>query len=109
MTYPLPGYEPLASVLSRALDQAQSGKGVERHGNGLPFSEQPVIVEQRQQGGTGFTVGQARKKALESMGLPPDKAVRELLGAINYLAAAVLYLEEGGEEVTPPRSPSPAG
>ncbi len=95
MTNPLPGYESLASVLSRALDQAQSGKGAERHGNGLPFSEQPVMVEQRQQGGTGFTVGQARKKSLESMGLQAQEAaVKELLGAINYLAAAVLYLEE---------------
>jgi len=93
----LPGYEPLAEVLDRALEQAQAGKGNERHANGLPFLEQPIMVEQRQQKGTGFTVGQARKKALESMGLPPERAVRELLGAINYLAAGVLWLEEREE------------
>ena len=99
MTEPLAGYEPLAEVLSRALEQAQSGKGDERHANGLPFLEQPIMVEQRQQKGTGFVIGQARKKSLESMGLEAGAAVRELLGAINYLAAAVIYLEEGpGEE-----------
>ena len=95
MTEPLAGYEPLAEVLSRALEQAQSGKGDERHANGLPFLEQPIMVEQRQQKGTGFVIGQARKKSLESMGLEVEPAVRELLGAINYLAAAVIYLEEG--------------
>ena len=107
---PAKGYEPLADVLSRALEQAQSGKGEERHGNGMPFSDQQIMNEQRQQRGTGFAVGQARKKALESMGLKVDPAVRELLGAINYIAAAVIYLEEGDTPFSlSNRRPFPAG
>ncbi|NBK25973.1 MAG: hypothetical protein EOM68_28650 [Spirochaetia bacterium] len=87
------GYEPLAKVLQLALDQAQSGKGVERHGNGKAFVEQP-IMEIGRMVGTGYNLGQSMKKAQESMRLPKVRAQAELLGAINYLAAAYLLLEE---------------
>lgn len=88
-----PGYEPLAGVLQKALDQSQHGKGIERHGNGLPFLEQPIMNIARMVG-TGYQIGQAMKKGQESMRLPLDRAQAELLGAINYLAAAYLLLEE---------------
>ena len=39
-----PGYQPLANVLQAALDQAQAGKGNQRHANGKPFLEQPIIT-----------------------------------------------------------------
>lgn len=87
-----PGYETLAGVLQRALDQAQNGKGAERHANQLPFDQQPMQSIARAHG-VGFLTGQASKKAEESHGLPAGRDVAELLGAINYLAGAVIFLE----------------
>lgn len=90
----LPGYERLAETLDTALYQAQSGKGRERHANDKPFMQQP-IMEICRMVGPGFALGQAIKKAQESTRLPGHGAkVRELLGAINYLAAAVMLIEE---------------
>ncbi len=37
-----------------------------------------------------FAIGQAIKKALESRRLPIKAGERDLLGAINYLAGAIL-------------------
>lgn len=92
-----PGYEPLASVLQQALDQAQAGKGKERHANGRAFLDQP-IMEIGRMVGVGYQTGQAMKKAQEAMGMlrrdQPDRAVAELLGAINYMAAAILTIRE---------------
>lgn len=87
-----PGYETLASVLDDALYQAQSGKGEERHANQLPFDQQPM---QRliQTYGVGFALGQAAKKGDESQGLQPGHDIAELLGAIVYLAGAVVALQ----------------
>lgn len=87
------GYEALAGVLLRAYHQAASGKGKERHANGLPFDQQPIMRIARVRG-TGFLLGQADKKSEEAMGLPPGRDVAELLGAIVYLSAAVLHIEE---------------
>lgn len=94
-----PGYETLAAVLQRALDQAQKGKGAERHGNGLPFANQPMQTISGLIGSHHGLVFQAVKKATESLGLPAGRDVAELLGAINYLAGAVLWLEARGREV----------
>lgn len=95
-----PGYEPLAAVLQEALDQAQSGKGRERHavtqGVFRTFDRQP-ICEIGRMAGIGYNVGQAMKKAHEACELPDDRAVAELLGAIVYLAAAVMLIRERGE------------
>lgn len=86
------GYEPLASVLQRAYNQAAGGKGKERHAQGKPFVEQPM-QELISLYGLGFALGQAGKKAQEAQRLPREKAVHELLGAIVYLAGAVVALE----------------
>lgn len=89
-----PGYEPLADILDAALDQAQRGKGKERHANDRQFIQQP-IMEIGRMVGPGFAIGQAIKKGQEATRLSSGSAqVRELLGAINYLAAAVLLIEE---------------
>jgi hypothetical protein len=87
------GYESLASVLDEALEQAQSGKGKERHSSGEPFVEQPIVAICEDLGSPEFAVGQAHKKSREALRLPRPRARRELLGAINYLAAAVLVLD----------------
>lgn len=91
-----PGYDRLANVLDMALEQAQSGKGIERHGNGEPF-EQQIICRLTRTEGHGFARGQAVKKVDEAKRLSRDAAIRELLGAINYLAADVIVLSEGAE------------
>lgn len=95
-----PGYHPLAAVLQMALDQAQEGKGAVRHANGQPFLSQP-IMEIGRMVGNGYQLGQAMKKAQESTRLPWPAAQRELLGAINYLAAAYLDIgERNGDPIT---------
>lgn len=87
------GYEKLADVLTRAYEQAATGKGHHRHSVGQPFHEQPIVGLQELYG-TGFALGQAAKKMEEAQRLDHDAAVRELLGAINYLAAAVIHMEQ---------------
>jgi hypothetical protein len=87
-------------VLHRAREQAALGKGLERHATaGEAFEDQQIVQLGAWMGSTHFEVGQACKKSLESTRLPPDRAVRELLGAINYLAAAVILIER--KEPTP--------
>lgn len=92
------GYNSLRAIYAQALGQAQGGKGLERHANGLPFDQQPIC-----QGGRRFGVGclvyQAWKKSHETpvllaMDNGKERAVRELLGVINYAAAAIIVLQE---------------
>jgi imidazoleglycerol phosphate dehydratase HisB len=86
------GYDDLARVLGDAFDQAASGKGAQRHADARPFGQQPMAAI-CDMVGPGFALGQAMKKAQESTRLPPQAARAELLGAIVYLAGAVLHLE----------------
>lgn len=92
MTRRNPDYASLRAILDRAFEQAASGKGAERHGQSLPFEEQPMQLIQ-QLVGPGFALGQAIKKVQESTRMDKDAAVRELLGAIVYVAGAVIFLE----------------
>lgn len=88
-----PGYEKLADVLQRAYGQAAHGKGKERHQvAGEPFEEQ-VMQDMARRFGVGSLLGQAFKKSEESQRLAHDASVRELLGAIVYLAGAVIAKE----------------
>lgn len=93
-------YESLQRVLDRAFVQASEGKGAERHAQDLPFEEQPM-QKLCAMYGVGFALGQAAKKAQESQRMPVGRAVAELLGAINYLAGAVVFLE-GSKALGPP-------
>ncbi|OFX03268.1 MAG: hypothetical protein A3E78_12075 [Alphaproteobacteria bacterium RIFCSPHIGHO2_12_FULL_63_12] len=87
-------YSALRAILDRAYDFAATGKGHQRHGqSGLPWIAQRHVQIGREVG-TGFAIGQAVKKSLEAGGMDKDAAVRELLGAITYLASAVYLLEE---------------
>lgn len=89
------GYQCLADVLQRAHDQAAYGKGAERHANGKPYDKQPMQDLIRLHG-VGFATGQASKKSGEALGLPTtDRKVAEILGAINYLAGAIIAIEAG--------------
>lgn len=90
-------YAPLKAVLKMAYAQAASGKGRDRHANGKPFLEQP-IMEIGRMVGVGYQTGQAMKKAQEAGGMIQrgqyEAARAELLGAINYLAAAHILIGE---------------
>lgn len=91
--YARPGYESLAAVLDDALEQAQAGKGQERHACGEPFHEQQIVVLNEKLGSIHGQIFQASKKAREATRLPMPAARAELLGAIVYLAAAAIQLE----------------
>lgn len=86
-------YTALQDVLDRAYDQASSGKGAERHGQDLPFEEQPMQTISRLLNTDKGMLYQAVKKVQESARMDKSPAVRELLGAINYIAGAIIYLE----------------
>lgn len=93
----VPGYRSLKQVLDRAYDQSARGKGKDRHANDLPFDKQP-IMQITNSVGVGFPLGQASKKITEAAGMlqrnQTDAAVRELLGAIVYICAAVIKSEK---------------
>lgn len=89
------GYEGLVEVLVQALEQAQSGKGAERHGNGLRFEDQRMLAITRLLNSERGLAYQACKKVTEGLDLPTHEArVKELLGAINYIAGIIIFLEE---------------
>jgi len=93
-----PKYAPLAYVLHEAYDQAAKGKGHERHADGKAFVDQPIFEIARMLHGIDGQTFQIMKKAQEAARMvrngQHDAAVRELLGAINYAAAAVLHIRE---------------
>lgn len=88
-------YQPLIDVLLEAVEQASRGKGRERHETDeKPFSEQVSCWIQRE--GFDYARGQAVKKLHESLRLQPEAATRELLGAINFCAIAIIDLRKRG-------------
>lgn len=95
------GYERLGRVLQDAHDQSAYGKGKARHANARPFDQQP-IMEIGRMVGFGYPAGQAMKKAQEAGGMlargESDKARAELLGAIVYLSAAIMLIDEKSEQ-----------
>lgn len=105
-----PGYESLAQVLQEAYDQAARGKGAERHANDLPFDQQPMQQIARRRG-LGFLLGQVDKKTEEAQGMLErgERAAwrREILGAINYLAGALVFTADESAPIEPIEADSP--
>ena len=91
----LDNYAYLEDVLTSALKQASHGKGNKRHACGEPFEEQLMLKIEGMV--NSFTLGQAIKKQVESERLEPDAAIRELYGAIVYIAGRIIYLETQSE------------
>lgn len=90
-------YARLRAVLEAAAMQAIAGKGKERHAErGESFEEQQIceITRRLRKSPVAGSLFQAVKKCYESSRLPRDRAVAELRGAINYIAAAIIVLEE---------------
>lgn len=86
-------YFHLQRILDMAIDQAENGKGKERHAEDNEPFERQVICEVAKRVGLGYTKGQAIKKIIESGRLDKPAAISELLGAINYIAATILVIE----------------
>lgn len=93
-------YAKLMHTLHMAYVQASAGKGKERHAKVDEKFEDQKICEIRRRVGSGYTLGQAIKKCIEAQRLPKDRAIAELLGAINYISAEIIVLEEGPEDDT---------
>lgn len=92
-----PDYDSVMSVLMDAFQQLSVGKGKDRHGHGLNFEDQDML--QIMEGvGINFALGQAMKKILEGRRLKMDKAREEFLGAIIYMAGAVVWLDQQGKK-----------
>lgn len=92
------GYESLAQVLQLAYFRAAKTKGLERHSDGQPFSQQDICQELRIFHSVTAALFQARKKIKESIRLVRQEMINELLDAIVYLSAAVIVLLEKGEK-----------
>ena len=94
-------YSELKRVLEMAYKQAAEGKGKERHANGEKFEDQPIMTIAKGHG-LGYQTGQAAKKLQEAHTLlklrGKHAAIQEILGAINYAAAAVLLIEQMEDE-----------
>ncbi len=91
------GYYALAATLEGAYNQAAEGKGNDRHNpHGTSFLNQPIMLI-TEAVGVGFPLGQALKKIQEANTMlvrgNPDQAIRELQGAIVYVAAAIINVE----------------
>lgn len=92
-----PGYDGLASILVEALNQAQQGKGHERHnmGGGIPFERQRMQTVSELIGSVHGMTYQVCKKVTEGVELPTiERQVAEMLGAINYLAGIIIFLRK---------------
>lgn len=105
--FPAPGYTRLFDVLREAHDQAAFGKGKERHANALAFHEQRMQTISRQLKTPNGMAFQVAKKMFEGLEMADaDAQRRELLGAINYLAGIVIFLDDQREKAEKDRAES---
>ena len=93
---------PMFAHLIRAIDQALAGKG-SRHGGGvIPFEQQKLFSIARSTGVRGIMF-QVVKKASEACEKGNRKEFeREAIGAMVYLAAALIHVEKHGYTVDVP-------
>lgn len=86
-----PKTHPLYPHLLAAIEQAMYGKGQRHGGDSVPFLEQPIFHYAKMHG-RGFLTGQAAKKLEEAASTRTGEAFRqEVLGAIVYAGAALLW------------------
>lgn len=87
-------YTALSGILVEAYKQASEGKGKERHVHREePFDEQLICILERL--GLTFCEGQAVKKIIEAHF---TGNIVDLLGAINYISAAIIVKREQANE-----------
>lgn len=93
--FPAEGYERLHAVYRDAHHQAAYGKGNERHANDLPFHEQRMQTISHGLNSPAGMAYQVIKKLQEGLQMKDAGARRrELLGALNYLAGIVIFLDD---------------
>lgn len=93
--FPAPGYERLHAVYQDAHHQAAYGKGNERHANDLPFHKQRMQTISQGLNSPDGMAYQVIKKLQEGLQMEdPGARRRELLGALNYLAGIVIFLDD---------------
>jgi hypothetical protein len=90
-------------ILKAAYDQAARGKGKERHACDRPWTMQPIFLIPKLLSCGVFNLGQAVKKLDELQRLPHERARAEALGAIVYLASAVVLVDEARDPWEAPR------
>ena len=90
-------YEAFKRILAEAYNQAAYGKGKDRHAEECELFEKQPICEISRRVGLGYPLGQAVKKIYESKRLSGERGIGELLGAINYLVAAIIVRREENE------------
>lgn len=94
-------YRSLAGILVEAYTQAQSGKGKERHANGLAFEDQPMQTISGMLDSDKGMAYQACKKIVEATNMQSLPAFeREILGAINYLAGMIIFNRASAEQAS---------
>lgn len=94
-------YRSLAGILVEAYHQAQSGKGKERHANGLAFEAQPMQAISGMLDSDKGMAYQACKKIVEATNMQSLPAFeREILGAINYLAGMIIFNRNSAEQAS---------
>jgi len=101
-------YFELAQVFEAAFNQAAVGKGKERHAYSEEEAYQYQVlceIDRRLRGNADGPLYQAVKKIYESARMDPQRAIHELLGAINYTAAAVILLKEKLDQKETPEEP----
>ena len=94
-------YRSLAGILVEAYTQAQSGKGKERHANGLAFEDQPMQTISGMLDSDKGMAYQACKKIVEATNMQSLPAFeREILGAINYLAGMIIFNRNSAKQTS---------
>lgn len=88
------GYDSLARVLREVMHQAAIGKGHQRHADGKPFDQQPILALSRKYHSPVGLLFQIQKKLDEYERLDGIARRRELLGAIVYMAALIIFDQE---------------
>ena len=97
------GYQKLDDVMLDALNQSQSGKGLQRHANNNAYEDQVICVAQRllKNHPFGGHAYQIIKKTIEAGRLynikGSEAAYHEMLGAINYASAMCILIKEKEE------------
>lgn len=92
-----PNYLELCRILGEVYVQVAEGKGLRKHAMNNAFEEQDVFVVGSAVG-EGFMLGQAFKKFREGWRTSErgdfTDGKRDLIGAIAYIASAIIFLEK---------------
>lgn len=87
-------YSSLRSILDEALTRASEGKGKDRHANGKPFDEQPIVSLNLSLWSQDGPLFQIQKKCAEASRFyasgERERAENELLDCIVYAAGAII-------------------